>query len=361
MMKWFALVLTLLAGPTSAAQQYYCPTRPPGDNSNACASTAFVIANGGGGGGGSVASVFGRTGSVVAATNDYSVGQLGAIPADTWVANATGSSTNPSYTSIPNCPTSGITYSTATHLFGCETTESSVTGPVSSVNNDIVTFDGTSGSMIKDSGVGIASLALFAPLANPTFTGTVVVPTPAAGSNTTLAASTAFVAGAPHLIATVSCSGATCSDITSLTATYAHYRIILANIVPATNGVTLELQVHSAAAFQATTYLCSGIYTDPTGASAIGGPTTFIQISAPSAAANTAPGLTARIEVNNPSNTTAPKTWLVDAAHAGAVHGFNQITSAGYWNGGNTAIDGFQILFSSGNITSGTIYIYGWN
>jgi len=30
----------------------------------------------------------------------------------------------------------------------------------------------------------------------------------------------------------------------------------------------------------------------------------------------------------------------------------------GYWNA-NGAVDGFQVLFSSGSITSGTIKIYG--
>jgi hypothetical protein len=33
--------------------------------------------------------------------------------------------------------------------------------------------------------------------------------------------------------------------------------------------------------------------------------------------------------------------------------------TSGYWNGGNGAVDGFQVLMSSDNITSGTIKIYG--
>jgi hypothetical protein len=44
--------------------------------------TGFIVKNVGGGGGGSVASVFGRTGTVVAATNDYSFSQISGSVAD---------------------------------------------------------------------------------------------------------------------------------------------------------------------------------------------------------------------------------------------------------------------------------------
>jgi len=37
------------------------------------------------------------------------------------------------------------------------------------------------------------------------------------------------------------------------------------------------------------------------------------------------------------------------------------LQAAGYWNGGNGAVDGFQFDFSSGNITSGVIRVYGSN
>ena len=34
------------------------------------------------------------------------------------------------------------------------------------------------------------------------------------------------------------------------------------------------------------------------------------------------------------------------------------MNGAGYWNGGTTAIDGFQVLMSSGNIASGKVKVY---
>lgn len=68
-----------------------------------------------------------------------------------------------------------------------------VVGPASSVDNRVVTFDGTTGKLIKDSGILITSLAL---LASPAFTGTPTAPTAAAGTSTTQLATTAFVTGA---------------------------------------------------------------------------------------------------------------------------------------------------------------------
>lgn len=65
-----------------------------------------------------------------------------------------------------------------------------VTGPATASNNDVVIFNGTTGKIVKDSGVLIGSLA---PLNSPAFTGAPTVPTAIAGTNSTQIASTAFV------------------------------------------------------------------------------------------------------------------------------------------------------------------------
>lgn len=64
-----------------------------------------------------------------------------------------------------------------------------VTGPASATSGDIVTFNGTTGARIQDSGILSSSLA---PLASPTFTGTPAAPTAAVGVSTTQLATTAF-------------------------------------------------------------------------------------------------------------------------------------------------------------------------
>lgn len=54
-----------------------------------------------------------------------------------------------------------------------------VQGPASAIANNIALFDGTTGKLIKDGG----SLSSYAPLASPTFTGTVILPADTAIGN----------------------------------------------------------------------------------------------------------------------------------------------------------------------------------
>lgn len=70
-------------------------------------------------------------------------------------------------------------------------------GPASAVADNIVTFNGTTGKLGKDSGVAVSSLA---PKASPTFTGTPAAPTASAGTNTTQLATTAFVKAAVDVV-----------------------------------------------------------------------------------------------------------------------------------------------------------------
>jgi hypothetical protein len=65
-----------------------------------------------------------------------------------------------------------------------------VNGPASAVDTDVAIFNGTTGTLIKDSGIAIASLA---PLASPALTGTPTAPTPATADNSTTLATTAYV------------------------------------------------------------------------------------------------------------------------------------------------------------------------
>lgn len=65
-----------------------------------------------------------------------------------------------------------------------------VNGPASSVDGDITLFNGTTGTIIKDSGVQLSALAT---KASPVFTGDPQAPTPATADNDTSIATTAFV------------------------------------------------------------------------------------------------------------------------------------------------------------------------
>ena len=65
-----------------------------------------------------------------------------------------------------------------------------IAGPASATADNIATFNGTTGKLAKDSGVAVSSLA---PKASPTFTGTPAAPTQAPGDNSTKLATTAYV------------------------------------------------------------------------------------------------------------------------------------------------------------------------
>ncbi|TJV19700.1 hypothetical protein [Mesorhizobium sp.] len=70
-------------------------------------------------------------------------------------------------------------------------------GPASAISDNVVTFNGTTGKVAKDSGVAVSSLA---PKASPTFSGTPAAPTAAPGTNTTQIATTGFVKAAIDVV-----------------------------------------------------------------------------------------------------------------------------------------------------------------
>jgi hypothetical protein len=153
------------------------PTATVGTNTTQIATTAFVIANAGG----AVSSVFGRTGTVVAATNDYSVAQVtGAAPL-----------ASPTFTGTPAAPTATV---------GTNTTQIATTAFVlANAGGSVASVFGRTGAVVSTSGdYSVAQVTGAAPIASPTFTGTPAAPTATVGTNTTQLATTAFVlANAP--------------------------------------------------------------------------------------------------------------------------------------------------------------------
>jgi len=150
-------------------------------------------------------------------------------------------------------------------------------------------------------------------------------------------------------------SSATLADTTSMTSAYSSYEIILINVVPATATVQLMLQVHSGGTFPTTAYICnSALFSGNTVTSAT--PTTFIPLSHTSVV-NSTPGISGKILVSS-VNTSGLHMWNYAGTQTQTGIAVFPFISTGFWNSA-AAIDGFQILFSSGNITSGTVKIYG--
>lgn len=159
----------------------------------------------------------------------------------------------------------------------------------------------------------------------------------------------------PVLLNTLTASNsATLSDTTSFTSAFSSYEIVFINIVPVTTSTTLALLVHSGGSFRNTGYL-GAILVTISGATAVGNPTTLIQLSQTTTVG--ANGLCGTLTVFNPSSGAVPVIFIGQLSHANGTV-VNIVNTSGAWNTA-AAVDGFQVSFSSGNISSGVIKIYG--
>lgn len=156
-------------------------------------------------------------------------------------------------------------------------------------------------------------------------------------------------------------SSATLDDTTSITSAFSEYEVEFVNITPATNAVTCQIQIRSGGTFQTASYASVGMYGNALGAGTTGSISTYIPCSYTATLPNTAPGISGKIRVTNPLNTTVPKIWYGQFFGSSTSYPPLMLSSGGYWSGSNAAVDGVRVLFSSGNIASGTIKIYGSN
>jgi hypothetical protein len=167
-----------------------------------------------------------------------------------------------------------------------------------------------------------------------------------------------FQNGTWVLLATLTAANSTTlSDTTHITSAFNEYMLVFENLLPATNNTNCELQIHSNGSFPATTYLASSLsFIATTVASRLS--TTFIPCDVnDSTWSNSGSGVSGTFMFYNPSQATSHKMIHGEGCEDGSstICFFN----GGFWNGGTTAVDGFQILSSSGNLTSGVVKLYG--
>lgn len=271
-----------------------------------------------------------------------------------------------------------------------------VTGPGSSTAGHVATFADTTGKIIQDGGSpaagtvtsagnglsltgGGTTLGINPPVSTANGGSGVVSPTAhtvpvnegaSAQANTgvgltgqVLAGNTAadptFQSGSRILLATLSCpnSGSTsCQDTTHITTTYNEYEIVLENVAPATNAVTCELQVHQAAGFITSGYLGQiSVFSATT--NTVQAATTFLPCSLVNATGNSNRGVSGSFRVYGNVGNSIPN-FTGQFAYSNNT-GVNSGAVASGFVGSSFTMDGFQLIFSTGNIASGTIKIYG--
>ncbi len=117
------------------------------------------------------------------------------------------------------------------------------------------------------------------------------------------------------------------------------------------------MQVHASAAYQNTGYVAQSQAASGGGAFTAAASTTNFQLMN-AFQNNTGPGASGSIILLNPNSTTVAKQ--VNGTFSGNSSNPNSLLCMcqGYWNN-TAAVDGMKILASSGNLTSGTVKIYG--
>jgi len=143
---------------------------------------------------------------------------------------------------------------------------------------------------------------------------------------------------------------ASVSDTTSFTSAFNDYEIVLENVLPVTNSVDCQLELQSGGTFQTTSYNGT-ILSATSGGTTANAQTTSIRPAIN--VSNSGAGISGKLTLFNPSQTTSPKNLTGMTINSNVVN-----LISGSWTGGNTAITGIQVNFSSGNF-SGTIKIYG--
>lgn len=168
------------------------------------------------------------------------------------------------------------------------------------------------------------------------------------------------------LLSTSTPSAATSVDLTGLNDRFSRYIITFDALVPATNNDTLSLRTSSdgGSSFDsgATDYSYSGQETyagigSPTAIGSIGDTKIILHSTTTVSSTASNGGISGRIELLNPAQTT----------------GHHQLLFAAVWGSGGTlgnvnggaarrssaAVNALRLYFAGGNITSGTVRVYG--
>jgi hypothetical protein len=159
---------------------------------------------------------------------------------------------------------------------------------------------------------------------------------------------TASYPGLVYLNTLTASNSASISDTSSITSAFNDYLLVFDNILPATNAVALELQIQEGGAFLATNYV-----------QAVSAATTYFDLSQGTVLANTANrGFCGSIYLYN-VNAAAARFMGGTCVFSNSSATISALTLGGLQTATTNPIRGVQILASSGNLTSGSVRIYG--
>lgn len=152
-------------------------------------------------------------------------------------------------------------------------------------------------------------------------------------------------------------NSANLSFTTGITSTYTTYMFTLNNVVPATNAVTLNVTVtvDGGSNYLATGYL-AGVNSNPYNSATITNANSTTAMPLTGAQVNTSTvGVSGNVYFYNITTANLPEM----TAQINWNSGSQQVGLAVANNSTTTGVNGFRFVFSSGNISSGSITLYG--
>jgi hypothetical protein len=301
----------------------------------------------GGGGGGAVSSVFGRTGTVAAATGDYTAAQV------------TGAVAGASNLSIAGCVSYRVSAGTLTCVSGFtwDGTSLNVPGPIVIPGAGTGGIDLAYGAAPTAPASGKATIFLDASkhLSTIDSSSNIVDYTPGAGSS-----------GALVLLEQHTASASASLDFTTcISSTYDEYQIELVNVYPGTTGQTtrMRMSVNGGSTYPTSTYNWASFRASSAGSATAGSVSdSSIDLSGggPQATTASAGGVTGTFKLFSPAAgaTISVRVMGQSATYDGtAAPWVNAVVNGIY--GSAAPVNAFQVFFSSGTVASGTIRCYG--
>lgn len=139
---------------------------------------------------------------------------------------------------------------------------------------------------------------------------------------------------------------------------YSAIEFVFHNLVPATTSVNGLLQVHANAAYQTASYTGQAVVTNAT-AIANTGWSSGVILGGPGGVFNGFSGISGYVRIHNISNAVAHGI-TTQTSYGSSSNSAGIQWGAGAWGTSTEyALDGAQIIMSSGNITSGFVKVYG--
>lgn len=283
----------------------------------------------------------------------------GAINVDAGVV--TGATSITSTTFVGDLTGNADTVTTNANLSGDVTSSGNTTTIAAGAVDVAMLANGTDGELITWSAAG-------APTTVAVGTSGHVLTSNGAGAAPTFQAAAAGGGGDWTLISSATASASATVDFTtSISSTYHAYKIIVSNLVPATDSVEFLMRVSTDGGVS---WVATGSYgwrvhgataSAYTQAAADDTSISLCSTSLATLTLGTGAGEEAGMEilVLDPSNSGHHTQVYAQAGYKIAVNGAHSINvSHGSYNA-DTAVDGFRFLMSSGNIASGEFRLYG--